>query len=90
MGGNATSVIIPVRASARKLQGMVGFRERQDTYRRGKAYPIHWAILRGDRRVRVKILKRSARVGCNRYISFIFTEGQSAFPTIILSLNGYE
>lgn len=36
----------------------------------------------------VTIRRMSDRAGCNLYISFIFTEGQSASPTIIPSLRG--
>jgi hypothetical protein len=41
MGENAAPVINPVRASAMKVREIAGLSEKLDTYRRGKAYPIH-------------------------------------------------
>jgi hypothetical protein len=75
MGGNAAPVTNPARANATKVRKTVAISERQDTDRRGEAYPITSAIPRADKRTRVKVLRRLARVGCNRYISFTFIEG---------------
>jgi hypothetical protein len=75
MGGNAAPVINPANASAMKVRKTPGPSERRDTYHRRKAYPIHSAIPRADKRTRVHVLRRLARVGCNRYISFTFIEG---------------
>jgi len=67
-----------------------GLRERQDTYQKGKAYPIDQVIPRRGKRSRVKMPRRPTSVGCNRNTSFNFTEGLPVPPTIILSPMGVK
>jgi hypothetical protein len=88
MSVSEASVINPVHASATKVRETAGLSEKQDTYPRGKAYPVHSSIPRGVSRRRIKMPRRPARVDCNRYISFNFTEGRPAPLIINLSLVG--
>jgi hypothetical protein len=64
MGENAAPVINPVRASATKVREIAGLSEKLDTYRR-QSIPDPLSDPEGGRRARVKILRRSARDGCN-------------------------
>jgi hypothetical protein len=81
-------VINPAHASAERVRETTGLRERWVTLDKGKACPNDSAIPKEGRRLVVVVPRHSARiwVGWNRSMSFMLTEGLSAFPTIIPSL----
>jgi hypothetical protein len=84
--GIAASMINPVRGSVTTLRVVAGLSGRRDRYQRGRTYSITLVIQGGNKRSRVTISRRPIKVGCIQYTSFDFTEGGSAFSTIIPSL----
>ena len=87
ISGIAISVINPVRERV-AITETAGLRMRRARYQRGRAYQRISVIRRRDMNSEVIILRRPTRVSGTRYASFDFTEGRSAFPTIIPSLTG--